>query len=55
MTHHDETPDGVHETEPETNEDVGRGVTNEPRGQGDLDEQALEAGKERLDQAAGGH
>ena len=50
MSEHETT-----ETEPENNEDVAHGVTNEPRGQGDRDEQAIEAGQERLDQAGGGH
>ncbi len=36
-------------------EDVAQGVTNQPPGQGDLDEQALEAGKDKLEQAGGGH
>jgi hypothetical protein len=43
------------ENEPETAEDVAEGVTNEPRGTGDLDEDALRAGEDRLDQAGGGH
>jgi hypothetical protein len=42
-------------TKPPENEDVAQGVTNEPRGTGDLDKDALDAGKERLEQAAGGH
>ena len=50
MTDHETT-----ENETDNNEDVAHGVTNEPRGTGDLDEQALEAGEERLDQAGGGH
>lgn len=41
--------------EPETNDDVAEGVTNEPRGTGDVDEEALRAGKDRLEQAGGGH
>lgn len=49
MSHHD-NPD-----EHENNEDVAHGVTNEPRGQGDLDEDAVEAGQEKLGQAGGGH
>ena len=53
MTHHDETPDAVRETD--NHEDVAHGVTNAPRGQGDLDEQAVEAGQDRLEQAGGGH
>lgn len=36
-------------------EDVAAGVTNEPRGNGDLDEGAVEAGEDRLEQAGGGH
>ncbi len=42
-------------TETENNEDVAHGVTNEPRGRGDLDEQALDAGEDKLEQAGGGH
>ena len=36
-------------------EDVAQGVTNEPRGTGDRDEDAIQAGEARLDQAGGGH
>lgn len=39
---------------PET-EEVAEGVTNEPRGTGDLDSDALDEGKEGLEQAGGGH
>ena len=42
-------------TENENTEDVAHGVTNEPRGTGDRDEQAIEAGEDRLEQAGGGH
>ena len=35
--------------------DVGQGVTNEPRGTGDRDEEAIKAGEDRLHQAGGGH
>ncbi|MEJ7783427.1 MAG: hypothetical protein WKF96_01405 [Solirubrobacteraceae bacterium] len=41
-------------TKPE-NEDVAEGVTNEPRGTGDLDQDALDKGKDGLEQAGGGH
>ncbi len=51
-----ESGDGVHEEEAaDSATDVAKGVANQPRGNGDLDEQALEAGKDRLEQAAGGH
>jgi len=40
---------------PPENEDVAEGVTNEPRGTGDLDKDALEKGKDGLEQAGGGH
>jgi hypothetical protein len=54
MTKDEQPGDGVHEPQP-TDEDAPetRGVTNEPRGTGDLDEDALRKGEERLDQAAG--
>lgn len=42
-------------SEPEAEETVAEGVTNEPRGNGDLDEAAREAGEDRLEQAGGGH
>ena len=45
--------DAEHETDADGN--VAEGVTNEPRGTGDLDEEALRAGEDRLDQAGGGH
>jgi hypothetical protein len=51
MTHHDNPEE--HQTE--NSEDVAHGVTNEPRGQGDLDEQAVEAGQDKLEQAGAGH
>lgn len=41
--------------QPETSEDVAEGVTNEPRGNGERDDQAIEAGEDRLEQAGGGH
>ncbi|MCW2991295.1 MAG: hypothetical protein JWM73_1889 [Solirubrobacterales bacterium] len=40
---------------PETRDDVAEGVTNRPRGSGDRDETAIEAGEDRLEQAGGGH
>jgi hypothetical protein len=43
------------ENEPETPETVADGVTNEPRGTGDVDEDARRAGEDRLEQAGGGH
>lgn len=39
----------------ENPEDVGEGVTNQPRGNGEVDEAAVEAGEDRLEQAGGGH
>jgi hypothetical protein len=55
MTDTEHAGDGVHEPEPSTDEEAPapQGVTNEPRGTGDLDEDALRKGEERLDQAAG--
>lgn len=51
-----ESGDGIQDTEGgDSGEDVGEGMTNHPRGNGDLDEQALEAGRDRLDQAGAGH
>lgn len=41
--------------QPEAEETVAEGVTNQPRGNGDLDEQAQQAGEDRLEQAGGGH
>lgn len=49
------TDDETTTNEPETANDVAEGVTNEPRGNGELDEGALEAGEDRLEQAGGGH
>jgi hypothetical protein len=43
------------QTEPETDENVAQGVTNTPRGTGDRDEAAIEAGEDKLEQAGGGH
>lgn len=51
MSTDNEFTDGVHEPADE----VAEGVTNEPRGNGDLDEGAQEAGEDRLEQAGGGH
>lgn len=45
----EETPDA------QVGGDVGQGVTNEPRGTGDRDEDAIRAGEDRLEQAGGGH
>lgn len=42
-------------TQKPENEDVAEGVTNEPRGTGDLDKDALDKGKDGLEQAGGGH
>ena len=36
-------------------EDVAQGVTNEPRGTGDRDEDSIQAGGDSLYQAGGGH
>ena len=47
--------DNEFSTDPENNEDVAEGVTNEPRGNGELDEPAVEAGEDKLEQAGGGH
>ncbi|MCW2966870.1 MAG: hypothetical protein JWM71_642 [Solirubrobacteraceae bacterium] len=55
MTHDDQATDGVHDTEDRPADDVGRGVTNKPRGTGDRDEDAISAGEDRLEQATGGH
>ncbi|MFL5844210.1 MAG: hypothetical protein ACJ762_05910 [Solirubrobacteraceae bacterium] len=40
---------------PETPDDVAEGVTNQPPGNGDRDEAAIEAGEDKLEQAGGGH
>lgn len=53
MTYENENP--VQDTEQQPGDDVARGVTNHPRGTGDLDEDALSSGEDRLEQAAGGH
>ena len=43
-------------TTPDTgSEDVATGVTNEPRGNGDRDDAAVEAGEDKLGQAGAGH
>jgi hypothetical protein len=58
MTRTDEThTDGVDEPETPTEEavqEVGHGVTNRPRGNGDRDDRAVEACLEQLDRAGGG-
>ena len=36
-------------------EEVGQGVTNTPRGNGDLDGDAQQTGEDKLEQAGGGH
>jgi hypothetical protein len=58
MTHTDDTAtDRVAEPEKATDEavhEVGHGVTNRPRGNGDRDDRAMEAGLEQLDRAGGG-
>lgn len=47
--------DNEFSNDPETAEDVAHGVTNQPRGNGDRDEDAQEAGEDKLEQAGGGH
>jgi hypothetical protein len=42
-------------TNDENSEEVGQGVTNTPRGNGELDDDAQQTGEDKLEQAGGGH
>jgi len=47
--------DNEFSNQPEAEEPVADGVTNHPRGNGDLDEDAKQTGEDKLEQAGGGH
>lgn len=47
-----EAPRGA---ETENPQDVAHGVTNRPPGNGDLDQDAVDQGADKLEQAGGGH